>query len=211
MIDSTDNTTAPKRTASGKKRIVPLVEEQEKISKEEESKYCSLHRAYGGVIEATAILDGDVFDISWLPGSKEEIKKALLWLLQNNAELKNPITIVYLLLRKFQPDVGHYVPSLMSLYNQDIRDSFGLDRGTIGGDKCEDLMSYFPKDSEKTLIFAKKWLEVSESHKSLMKKWDPIIKSEKAQLERELIGLGYLPEDYYEQVERGSWISPNGP
>jgi len=167
------------------------------ISKEEEQKYRALIGAYGDVIDKTEDLRGDVFDISWLPASKGEIKKALLWKCQNSPELIDPITIAYAALRKFQPDVGEYVPELMPQVDRKFRDNFGLDKDI-------DLVSSIKGDenSEKMKFFAEKLMELARQHQSLMEKWKPIIESEWKQLDQELIDLGYLPEDFEEQVKK---------
>jgi len=159
------------------------------ISKEEEQKYRALISAYGDVIDKTEDLQGDVFDISWLPASKGEIKKALLWKCQNSPELIDPVTIVYGDLCKFQPDVGEYVPKLIPQVDRKFRDNFGID---VASCLKED------ENSEKVKIFLEMYSELSQQHKSLMKKWEPIIESEQKQLHQELIDLGYLPEDFEE-------------
>lgn len=170
-------------------------------TKEEEAKYYVLIRAYGDVIESTVKLRGEVFDISWLPASKEEIKKALTWQLQTT-DFKDPATVVYGLLCQFQPEVGQYIPQIMPQVERKFRDSFGLDNDI-------DVASYLKEEegSGKFMIFAEIYSELSQQHKSLMKKWEPIIESERAKLQQELIDLGYLPEDFEEQVKKYEKLS----
>jgi len=173
--------------------------EHRKISKEEKEKYYVLIAAYGDVIVRTSKLGGDVFDISWLPASKEEIKKALRWGLQEGVIAKNYVTNSYTLLCKFQPDVGEFVPNVISLTKPAMGEILGLDSKTIDSENVEALMAYL-KETEKIPIFMKKCKELFKQHTSLRKKWDTVLQSERKQLFQDLIDLNFLPKDFEVQV-----------
>ena len=173
--------------------------EHRKISKEEKEKYYVLIAAYGDVIVRTSKLGGDVFDISWLPASKEEIKKALRWGLQEGVIAKNYVTNSYTLLCKFQPDVGEFVPNVISLTKPAMGEILGLDSKTIDSENVEALMAYL-KEAEKIPIFMKKCKELFKQHTSLRKKWDTVLQSERKQLFQDLIDLKFLPKDFEVQV-----------